>query len=295
MALTLGHYDPAHPDVLSLNNVTLGDINITDSSTPVPTGAYATLNLSGHTTLLGTISSSALFEGLQINLAKGATFTNHGVITTAGPEFGGGVNFAGKGQLVNDGVIDPTHGQAAKVGVDVSGTGVWEIANGGEGFANQRPSSLEFTGSVGANQGVYFSGTATQVTPETLQLDRPGQSHADIDNFGANDTIKLGTTVNAGILLHMPFGDELKLFSGKHEVADLKFGQDAHFMRQASSNSPTPAARRLFNSIRRPARISSGLSAVRSITSEVTEAGLGGGRAPQSRPSCALREELIGT
>jgi hypothetical protein len=75
----------------------------------------------------GTISSTALFEDLKINVAPKAVLTNHGVISTAGPEFGGRVDIlGGKGsQLVNDGVIDPTHGYVAKADVDVSGTGAY--------------------------------------------------------------------------------------------------------------------------------------------------------------------------
>jgi hypothetical protein len=226
---TLGHYDPASPAVLNLHNGTLSDLNIVDSNTPVPTGAYAQINVSGHSAFTGTIGSTALYEGLTVSIAAKGVPTNYGSITTAGPEFGGKVDFTGKGSLVNNGSIDPTHGQAARVGVDVSGNGSWQIATGGVGPMYQRGSSLEFGGSVGSHQSVWFSRTATPVTAETLQIDKPAQFHADIDGWGSNDTIALGAMVNAGSLFHRSWGDELKLFDGKHEVADLKFSQDAHY------------------------------------------------------------------
>jgi hypothetical protein len=230
MTLTLGHYDPAHLAVLSLSNTTLGDLNIVDASTPVPTWAYAEIDVAGHVAFNGTIASTALGEDLTVRLAPHSTLTNIGFIRTDGPDLGGRVQFVGGNgsTLINNILIDPVHSGVAKVDVDVKGNGgQWGIALGGAHYNDAGSSTLEFGKSVSNGQSVLFSGEATAVTPETLRLDRPGDFHAMISDFGANDTIDLhGASVNAGRLLHHGQFDnvwsELQLFAGKHEVADLK-------------------------------------------------------------------------
>jgi hypothetical protein len=203
MTLTLGHYDPAHPAVLSLSNTTLGDLNIVDASTPVPTWAYAEIDVAGHVAFDGTIASTALGEDLTVRLAPHAALTNNGFIRTDGPESGGRVQFVGGNgaTLINNMLIDPVHGGVAKVDVDVRGNGgQWAIGGSPVGVQTPNSGTLEFARSVGAGQGVLFSGQATAVTPETLRLDQPGQFQAMTHNFGSNDDISLAGHVDAGRL-----------------------------------------------------------------------------------------------
>jgi hypothetical protein len=233
MAIDLGYYSPDQPQTLNLKNGVLGDVHVVYDGAPVPTFAYAVINVSGHSAFNGTIDSGALGESLTVNIADKSVLTNNGHIYTFGSEFGAKVDFlGGKGSaLVNNGTIDAVTGGASKVDVDVSGRGAWQIAHDVSemgSFATPLSSTLEFGRSVGSHQSVSFSGEATPLTPETLLLDRPAQFQAIVDGFGANDTIELAhTRITAGSLSHHGFADELKLFAGKHEVADLKLG--AHY------------------------------------------------------------------
>jgi hypothetical protein len=68
MTLLLGSFDESHPAVETLKNGQLGDVNVTDSRPPVPTFAYATINVSGHSAFTGTIGSTAMGFGLRVNL-----------------------------------------------------------------------------------------------------------------------------------------------------------------------------------------------------------------------------------
>jgi hypothetical protein len=77
-------------------------------------------------------------------------------------------------------------------------------------------------------RAVGFSGFATPVTEETLDLGKPLQFQAMAYGFGSNDTVALEhIAVNAGSLSNRSWGDDLKLFAGNHMVADLRLG--AHY------------------------------------------------------------------
>ena len=196
---TLG--PPPDQPALNLRDATVGDVRfVSNVPAKVQVNGWAKINVTGQTTITGTMSSYRTIGYTDMRLADNSVLLNTGTIVGGEP----GTTFSASGtshfniaagtdaRLVNNGTIAARDG-ILSIACPVTGTGSI-ILQHSVSAQDHFDSVIELKSFVGQHQTVEFVGPPVQFYIQMLQIDTPMQFLAPINGFEVGDTIELANT-----------------------------------------------------------------------------------------------------